>query len=404
VSPVIRHAVLYLSQPQDAAAALHMAAGRPVAFRALMAAVRAGIHRIAVPSIFRGSELERAIARTPSARAVTVWVRENADPPSEPLLLVPAAALMPARSVAALRECSATTVLAESRSDDAPLVAATCPAARSLWPRLAAGQPLGHGLEETIQNGAVTVRSAGGWYARVDSPEAASDAEALLYRELSSPVDTRLDARFHRPLSRPLTRLAVAWRLAPNYVTLGTLLVGLMAAWCFWQGSVRTAVVGLLLYAVSVVLDHTDGEVARVTLAESTVGAWFDVLVDTTVHALIVLALGVTAERVSGGGAAILGGIGATGVVASAALTKARPLPASAVGVGRVLHGLSNRNAFYAMLAGFILALAFVPSLLFVLMVVVAIGAHAFWVGQLACRATAQAHARTGQAAIHGKK
>lgn len=387
---MIRHAVLYLVSPDDARAALFAVAGRPVAFRALMAAVRAGARRVGVPAVFRGTELERAIARTPSARGAVEWLEAGSEPPPELTLLVPAAALVSARAAATTALGSRpTTVLAESRAEDAPVVAASSALVRSLWGRIAVGEPVGDALAAALQDGGATVTAGGvGGYRRVSTSAAAREAEALLYANLGSPVDTRVDRALHRRLSRPLTRLAVAAGLSPNTLTAASLLVGLAAAWCFWRGTPGSALAGFVLYAASVVLDHADGEVARLTLAESTLGERLDLVADTVVHALIVLALGFGAERLAGGGAAVLGAVAAVGVVASAVLAKTSPRPACAGGVGAVLHGLSNRNGFYVMLAAFILALALLPSALPVLMLTVAVGMHAFWLGHLVYRLT----------------
>ena len=92
------------------------------------------------------------------------------------------------------------------------------------------------------------------------------------------------------------TRLALALGLTANQVSLSSLLVGLLAVWGFWHATPGSALAGLVLYAVAVVLDHSDGEVARLTHSESRLGEWLDVTSDTVIHALLVLAMGVTAQ------------------------------------------------------------------------------------------------------------
>ena len=121
--------------------------------------------------------------------------------------------------------------------------------------------------------------------------------EAPPHGDAGSPIDTRLDVLFHRRLSRPVTRLALALGLTANQVSLASLLVGLLAVWGFWHATPGTALAGLVLYAAAVVLDHSDGEVARLTRSESRLGEWLDVTSDTVIHALLVLAMGVTAQR-----------------------------------------------------------------------------------------------------------
>jgi len=131
------------------------------------------------------------------------------------------------------------------------------------------------------------------------------------------------------------------------------------------------------------VLDHADGEVARLALRESPSGAWLDVIADTAVHALLVVAMGVTAQRTAGGGA-IAGVVAALGTAGSAAL--AQSSSAAAGGVGVLLDALSNRDGFYVMLVVFILGLAFLPAALPPFMILVAVGCHAFWLSRLVYR------------------
>jgi phosphatidylglycerophosphate synthase len=210
-------------------------------------------------------------------------------------------------------------------------------------------------------------------------------AETRLPSDLGSPIDTRLDTLFHRRLSRPLTRLALALGLTANQVSLASLLVGLLAVWGFWHATPWRALAGLVLYAAAVVLDHCDGEVARLTHSESRLGEWLDVTSDTVIHALLVLAMGVTAQAGAGRAGIGLGALAASGVVVSAIVAKTSPRSAAG-GVRGLLDALGNRDGFYAMLVIFILALTFAPALLPILMIVVAAGSHAYWLTRLTYR------------------
>ncbi|MGH7313092.1 MAG: hypothetical protein ACREJV_07970, partial [Candidatus Rokuibacteriota bacterium] len=67
-------AALYLAKPGDAGPALANLAGRPLAFRAVLTAVRIGCQRVYVPALFRHGPVERAVAASPSARAAVVWL------------------------------------------------------------------------------------------------------------------------------------------------------------------------------------------------------------------------------------------------------------------------------------------------------------------------------------------
>jgi phosphatidylglycerophosphate synthase len=120
---------------------------------------------------------------------------------------------------------------------------------------------------------------------------------------------------------------------------------------------------------------------------ESAIGEWLDIAVDTVIHATVVLALGATSAAVTGRGL-WLGVVAASGTVLSAAVMKVWPALAMPDRLGTAISGIGNRDGFYGMLAGFILARALWPEALPWLMVVVAAGSHAYWVGRVLYRLT----------------
>lgn len=383
---MITEAVLYLATPGDARDAAREVARRPVAFRAVMAAVRSGCVRVGVPAALRTSALERWVARVPAARAAVRWLAPDAPAPTGPVLLVPAAAVLPVAALAALAAAGRGVLAAER---DAPVVAAPAPLVAALWADLAAGRAVGDALARALKDAEPAVPGPE-WYVRVAGPGGAREAERRLFEALGTPADTRLDRLLHRRLSRPVARLAVACRIGPNAITLASLAVGLGAVWGFLGASPERAAAGLALYALAVVLDHADGEVARLTYAESALGEWLDVAVDTAIHALLVLTLGLVAQH-AGGWGFWPGVIAALGVVGSATLTKTSP-PAAG-GLGTVLGGLANRDGFYAMLLLFIGGLAVQPGVLPWLVTAIAAGCHLFWLAGLAHRGRGAARA-----------
>jgi phosphatidylglycerophosphate synthase len=377
---VIGQAALYLVTADDVRAARLRVAGRPVAFRVILAAVRAGVGRVAVPVALRSPDLEAALETVPVARAAVVWLGDGAALAEEPTLLLPAAALGPADVLRRLAAAPVAALLAESVSADAPLLVADGPLLAALWAPLTAGAPLGETLDRTRKARELPVVTGERWFVRVDARRAAAEAEARLYGDLGSAIDTPLDRAAHRRLSRWVSRAAVAAGLGANPITVASGVIGLAAAGAFARGAAGAVVIGLLLYVVAVVLDHADGEVARLTLGESRLGEWLDLVVDTVVHGAMVTALGVGAARVTGGGL-MAGLVGAAGVVVSSLLAKAFP-PTPGRGV---LDRLSSRDGFYSMLAAFVLVRLAAPALLPALMVLVAIGSHAYWVARTLC-------------------
>jgi phosphatidylglycerophosphate synthase len=391
---VITEATLYLATPEDADGALLSVAGQPVAFRALVAALRAGCDRVAVPDRFRGTDVERAVAASPRARAATVWLDGSAGPPVGPSLLLPAAVLVSVVDLHRIVRGEPATVLAPPDAH-AAVVAADADLTRALWSQIREARPLDPTLGPLLAQRAAR-RAPVDWYVHVTDAHAARQAEALLYERLGSPIDTALDTAFHRRLSRPVTRMAITLGLTPNQVSMLSLVVGLLAVSRFWHATPLGAALGLILYAAAAVLDHSDGEVARLTLRESRLGEWLDVTTDTLVHGLLVLAMGMTTQRAAGRAGLALGVLAAIGIVVSAMIAKTSPRSAG-TGVGGFLDALGSRDGFYAMLIVFILALAFAPSVLPVLMLIVTIGSHAYWLARLAYRLLDRCGAERGK-------
>jgi phosphatidylglycerophosphate synthase len=381
---VIRQAALYLAAPDDLTAARLPVAGRPVVFRAILCAIRAGARRVGVPVVFRTPDLEALLDTSPPARDALVWLEGCEALAAEPTLLVPASALTPAPTLSSLLEAPAGRVLAESQLSGAPVATVEASVLSSLCPSLVAGEPLGDALARELKGRDVTVTSGGRWFVRVTGPRSAADAEARLWRELGSAIDSRLDAALHRRLSKPVTRAALALGIGPNSITIGSGVAGLAAAAVFADGAVMTVIAGLVIYLVAVVLDHADGEVARLTLRESLVGEWLDIATDTVVHTALVLALGLAAVRVTGEGLGA-GAAAAVGVVASAVVGKRwPPVTAPSASARGLLDALTSRDGFYAMLVVFIALRVLAPSLLPALMTVVAIATHAYWLTRAA--------------------
>jgi 1L-myo-inositol 1-phosphate cytidylyltransferase / CDP-L-myo-inositol myo-inositolphosphotransferase len=199
-----------------------------------------------------------------------------------------------------------------------------------------------------------------------------------------------IDRLLHRRCSRWLTRLLILAPVTPNQVSLASLAVGCAAIWCFWRATAASAVAGVVLYALASIVDHSDGEVARLTFQESAFGAHLDWAIDTIIHAGMVLAMGVTA---GGPVLAIAGVLGSAGVILSAWF--ARRLPRQ-VGrspwAGGAIEAVGNRDLFYLVIVVFALSRWLLRSLLGPLALLVTAGSQAYWIGcvariRAACRA-----------------
>ena len=103
------------------------------------------------------------------------------------------------------------------------------------------------------------------------------------------PVQRPWDAQLARRLVEPL---AGTW-VVPNHLTTVRLLVGLAAAWAFLPGTYVWSNVAALLLVLSNFLDHTDGELARLSGTSSVFGHWYDLASDALVTVLLFVAIGV---------------------------------------------------------------------------------------------------------------
>src|SRR3984885_5439532 len=97
------------------------------------------------------------------------------------------------------------------------------------------------------------------------------------------------DARLARWLVTPLKNS----RVTPNHLTTVRLAVGLAAAAAFLPGTYGWSNLGALLLIVSNFLDHTDGELARMSGKISRIGHVYDLASDAVVTILLFVAIGV---------------------------------------------------------------------------------------------------------------
>jgi phosphatidylglycerophosphate synthase len=110
----------------------------------------------------------------------------------------------------------------------------------------------------------------------------------------SSPVsavpDAELpwDARLARHLVWPLRHGPVT----PNHLTTVRLGVGVAAAGAFMHGGYAWMNLGALLLVISNFLDHTDGELARLSGKTSRLGHWYDLGSDFLVTILLFTGIG----------------------------------------------------------------------------------------------------------------
>lgn len=98
------------------------------------------------------------------------------------------------------------------------------------------------------------------------------------------PWDQRLARRLVRPLA--------GTRVTPNQLTTLSLVTGLAGAAALAVGGPGWAEGGAVLFALSLFLDHTDGELARLTGRGSAFGARYDTAVSAVTKVALFLGIG----------------------------------------------------------------------------------------------------------------
>ncbi|MEZ5932374.1 MAG: CDP-alcohol phosphatidyltransferase family protein [Alphaproteobacteria bacterium] len=102
------------------------------------------------------------------------------------------------------------------------------------------------------------------------------------------PIEPPWDQRLANRLIRPFLSSA----LTPNHITSVGLLVGLAAIGCYALGGSYMAL-GAILFAAAYVIDHADGEFARLTGKTSALGHYYDLAVDGLVLTGVFLGMGI---------------------------------------------------------------------------------------------------------------
>ncbi|ALE58308.1 phosphatidylglycerophosphate synthase [Burkholderia sp. OAS925] len=115
---------------------------------------------------------------------------------------------------------------------------------------------------------------------------------------INVPPPRTWDARLARRLVTPL----VNTRVSPNHLTTLRLLIGVAGALCLARGGFAWANAGAVLIVLSNFVDHTDGELARISGKTSRIGHFYDLASDALVTVMLFMGMGI------GAGASNLGG------------------------------------------------------------------------------------------------
>lgn len=103
--------------------------------------------------------------------------------------------------------------------------------------------------------------------------------------QINKPWDAQLAYRLVYPLRNT--------SITPNYLTTLRLLFGLLATYGLAHGDYVSTNLGALAFVISHFLDHTDGELARITGHSTRFGHIYDLVTDGMVNALMFIGIGI---------------------------------------------------------------------------------------------------------------
>jgi 1L-myo-inositol 1-phosphate cytidylyltransferase / CDP-L-myo-inositol myo-inositolphosphotransferase len=193
----------------------------------------------------------------------------------------------------------------------------------------------------------------GCWWQDVDTPTDLGIARKRLRQSLGKAEDGPVSRYLNRPLSTRLSMAMAPLRPNPNLISVGVMLIGLLAAGLLGLGM---GVAGGVLTQAASILDGVDGELARLQLRAGPLGALLDGVLDRIVDAAVLGGLGVWGLRGSGSPGLILAlTVAATAgsVLSMATKDRVRALGLPAAPEGPIAFLLGGRDGRLLLLALF---------------------------------------------------
>jgi phosphatidylglycerophosphate synthase len=178
---------------------------------------------------------------------------------------------------------------------------------------------MANGVGAPVVGGDVVRVARGDAGTRVTDEASRRAAEDAVYAALYRPDLGFVARRLNKPISVRFTRrVLTATPITPNQITLVAAAFGLVGCVLIAIGGYAAMVAGFACQQLQSILDGCDGELARVRLQQSKLGAWLDTFVDDVLNVLITVAIGIGLTRSGAGSwAAAVGITGGAMLVAS---------------------------------------------------------------------------------------
>lgn len=154
----------------------------------------------------------------------------------------------------------------------------------------------------------------------VSSPESAVAAERFLVARSGKVLDG-IHTSFNRRLCRPFVRFLSHTSITPNQVTFTGVIVSVLSAIAFAQGTYIQNVLGALVFYVAGLFDEMDGMLARVKFMESPRGTWLEGFADGLSYLLLFGAITIGLHRHYGRMALVMGAALLVGAILALIIT-----------------------------------------------------------------------------------
>jgi phosphatidylglycerophosphate synthase len=187
----------------------------------------------------------------------------------------------------------------------------------------------------------------------LDRPDDVERAERWMLRSLIKDSEGFMSRHFERRLSLFATRRLARTSIAPNAVTVTSVLIGVASAPFFLSPAPGWQVAGALLFLLHSILDGCDGELARLKFLQSRLGQALDFWGDNVVHVAVFAGMAAGWSRAAGSAWPLwAGGVTILGTLAAAAWlhrwqAEAREDGRGAGAAGRLVDALAHRDFIY---------------------------------------------------------
>jgi phosphatidylglycerophosphate synthase len=106
-------------------------------------------------------------------------------------------------------------------------------------------------------------------------------------------VEEAVDLFFYRPLAFLLVKSIYKTKITPDQLTLGAIILGLTGGFFYAFGLRQTSIIGALFYILFIILDCSDGQLARLKKNGTKIGRLLDGIADYIVVAAIYVGLAI---------------------------------------------------------------------------------------------------------------